>query len=176
MLTSHWEFRIFFEALHTHLGLSPSPSLPEVIVHSNAHANVTLGVYHLLPDSTHTSWHVSCIPEAYLVHRSEGGKVENLDISIYISTFLTIMHTMHTLHTFLEKVCMMKVRESKKIKKFCGTKKIFISRVSPTATDSSGVCRYAGMHGGGKRQNKHIFSHHFSRHVFLTHISRKPCI
>ena len=56
----------------------------------------------------HTSWHVSCIPEAYLVHTSEGGKVENLDISIYISTFLTIMYTMYTMYTFLEKVCMMK--------------------------------------------------------------------
>ena len=55
-----------------------------------------------------TSWHASCIPEAYLVHRSEGGKVENLDISIYISTFLTIMYTMYTMYTFLEKVCMMK--------------------------------------------------------------------
>ena len=114
----------------------------DVIAHANAHANVTLGVYHLLPDSTHTSWHASCIPEAYLVHRSEGGEVENLDISIYISTFLTIMYTMYTLYTFLEKVCMMKVRESKKIKKFCGTNFFFISRVSPTATDSSGVYRY----------------------------------
>ena len=54
------------------------------------------------------SWHASCIPDAYLVHRSEGGKVENLDISIYISTFLTIMYTMYTMYTFLEKVCMMK--------------------------------------------------------------------
>ena len=82
-------------------------SFPEVI----AHANVTLGVYHLLPDSTHTSWHVSCIPEAYLVHRSEGGEVENLDISVYTSTFLTIMYTMYTLYTFSEKVCMIEVRE-----------------------------------------------------------------
>ena len=72
----------------------------DVIAHANAHATITLGVYHLLPNSTHTSWHVSCIPEAYLVHRSEGGEVENLDINLYISTFLTIMNTMYTLYTF----------------------------------------------------------------------------
>ena len=80
------------------------------------------------------------------MHRSEGGEVENLDISLYISTFLTIMHTMHTLHTFLEKVYMMKVRESKRNKKVLWYKKIFIPQVSSPATDSSGVCRYAGMH------------------------------
>ena len=90
----------------------------------------------------HTSWHVSCIPEAYLVHRSEGGEVENLDISLYISTFLTIMHTMHTLHTFLEKVCMMKVREGKKIKKFCGTNFFSFLESHPQQPIPRG---YAGM-------------------------------
>ena len=91
----------------------------------------------------HTSWHVSCIPEAYLVHRSEGGEVENLDISIYISTFLTIMHTMHTLHTFLEKVYMMKVRESKRNKKVLWYKKYFHpSSLTPQQPFPRG---YAGM-------------------------------
>ena len=126
-----------------------------------------------MPNSTHTSRRVSCIPEAYLVHRSEGGEVENLDISLYISTFLTIMHTMHTLHTFLEKVYMMKVRESKRNKKVLWYKKIFIPQVSSPATDSSGVCRYAGMHGGEKRLNKHIFHTIFQTRILCTYLWKK---
>ena len=80
---------------------------------------------------------------------------------------------MHTLHTFLEKVYMMKVRESKRNKKSFVVQKIFSFLEShPTATVSPGVCRYAGMHGGKKGENKHIF-HTIPRHVFFTHFSRK---
>lgn len=42
----------------------------------------------LLQHTAAVERHASCIPEAYLVRRSEGGKVENLDISMYLSTFL----------------------------------------------------------------------------------------
>ena len=60
-------------------------------------------VFIIFCQTPHTSWHVSCIPEAYLVHRAEGGEVENLDINPYILTFFIKMHTMHTLHTFFIK-------------------------------------------------------------------------
>ena len=106
------------------------------------------------------SWHASCIPDAYLVHRSEGGKVENLDISIYISTFLTIMYTMYTMYTFLEKVCMMEVRESKKIKTLWYNFFFHLSSLTHSNRFFGGIHVYM-VYMMTKWLNKHLFSHHF---------------
>ena len=139
-----------------------------------------------------TSCACSCIPEAYLVHRAEGGEVENLDINPYILTNFIKMHTMHTLHTFFIKFIYEGIG-SKVIKNiFRHIKIIIIARVShphhPFPRRYAGLHGLHGLHGGKKRLNKHIFhaisrqkeaktstfSTPFSRHAFFIYFSQKP--
>ena len=84
---------------------------------------------------------------------------------------------MYTMYTFLEKVCMMEVRESKKIKKFCGTKKFSSLESHPQQPILRGYTCIHGIHGGGNRLNKHIFHTIFpdtnSLHISLEKVASR---
>ena len=82
---------------------------------------------------------------------------------------------MYTMYTFLEKVCMMKVREGKKIKKFCGTNFFSFLESHPQQPIPRG---YAGMQVCMvvERGKISTFFTPFSRHEFFAHISAKSCI
>ena len=67
---------------------------------------------------------------------------------------------MYTMYTFLEKVCMMEVRESKKIKSFMVQKIFHLSSLTHSNRFLGGIHVYM-VYMMTKWLNNHLLSHHF---------------